>query len=134
MSFDPLLAEDKTIILHAFAAMAAFVLGCIQFFGPKGTTIHRIIGWSWIVLMATIALSSFNIHGLKQFGPFSWIHGLSIYVLLMLPVGILHARKHNVTRHKQTMIGIFVGALIIAGIFTLAPGRVMHTVVFGMSR
>ncbi len=29
------------------------------------------------------------------------------------------------------MIGLFAGALVIAGIFTLVPGRIMHGVIFG---
>jgi uncharacterized membrane protein len=29
------------------------------------------------------------------------------------------------------MIGLFTGALVIAGVFTLLPGRIMHAVVFG---
>ncbi len=29
------------------------------------------------------------------------------------------------------MIFIFVGALLVAGLFTLVPGRIMHAVVFG---
>jgi uncharacterized membrane protein len=29
------------------------------------------------------------------------------------------------------MISIFAGALILAGLFTLVPGRIMHTVLFG---
>jgi uncharacterized membrane protein len=29
------------------------------------------------------------------------------------------------------MIGMFAGALVIAGLFTLAPGRIMHQVLFG---
>jgi uncharacterized membrane protein len=29
------------------------------------------------------------------------------------------------------MISIFVGALVIAGLFTFWPGRIMHAVVFG---
>jgi uncharacterized membrane protein len=29
------------------------------------------------------------------------------------------------------MIFIFSGALVIAGLFTLVPGRIMHSVVFG---
>jgi uncharacterized membrane protein len=29
------------------------------------------------------------------------------------------------------MILIFSGALVIAGLFTLLPGRIMHTVLFG---
>jgi uncharacterized membrane protein len=29
------------------------------------------------------------------------------------------------------MISIFTGALVIAGLFTFVPGRIMHHVVFG---
>ena len=31
----------------------------------------------------------------------------------------------------MAMIFIFFGALVIAGLFTLVPGRIMHAVVFG---
>jgi uncharacterized membrane protein len=36
-----------------------------------------------------------------------------------------------VARHRSAMVAIFTGALVIAGLFTLAPGRIMHAVVFG---
>ena len=49
----------------------------------------------------------------------------------MLPIGVMRARRHNVIAHKWTMIGIFAGALVIAGAFTFLPGRIMHAVVFG---
>jgi len=29
------------------------------------------------------------------------------------------------------MIAIFTGALVVAGLFTLLPGRIMHAVIFG---
>jgi uncharacterized membrane protein len=29
------------------------------------------------------------------------------------------------------MIAIFAGALVVAGLFTFMPGRIMHAVVFG---
>ena len=131
MSLEPLFSQDKTIIVHALAAMAALVLGGIQLLGPKGTRLHRIIGWCWVALLSTISLSSFNIHGIKQFGDFSLIHALSVFVLIMLPMAVIHARKHNIRAHRKAMIGLYVGALIIAGFFTLMPGRVMYTVVFG---
>jgi uncharacterized membrane protein len=41
------------------------------------------------------------------------------------------AHRHAVTRHRDIMVGIFLGALLIAGLFTFYPGRIMHTVVFG---
>ena len=44
---------------------------------------------------------------------------------------MIAARRHNVARHKRTMMGLFGGALIIAGLFALMPGRIMHAVIFG---
>jgi uncharacterized membrane protein len=41
------------------------------------------------------------------------------------------ARRHKVRAHMFTMISIFAGALVVAGIFALSPGRIMHAVVFG---
>jgi hypothetical protein len=32
---------------------------------------------------------------------------------------------------REAMIGIFTGALVIAGLFAFWPGRIMHAVVFG---
>jgi uncharacterized membrane protein len=111
--------------------MAAFALGVVQLAAPKGTLPHRTLGWIWVALMAVVAISAFWIHQLRIVGPFSPIHLLSIYVPVMLVVGVLAARRHNVQRHRRTMIGLFAGALIIAGLFTFMPGRVMHAVVFG---
>jgi uncharacterized membrane protein len=48
----------------------------------------------------------------------------------MLVVGVLAARRHRVRTHRITMISIFAGALLLAGLFTLVPGRLMHTVLF----
>ena len=131
MSLSPLLNAAPVIQLHAFAAMAAFALGVVQLAAPKGTLPHRTLGWVWVVLLATIAISSFWIHGYRMFGPFSPIHLLSIFTLIMLPIAVLAARRHNVVRHRRIMIGIFLGALVIAGLFTFVPGRIMHAVLFG---
>ena len=130
MTLDPLLSASPVIIVHAFAAMGAFVVGLVQLAGPKGTTLHRTLGWIWVLAMVTIAVSSFWINGIKQVGNYSWIHGLSIFVLVLLPLGVLAARRHRVSAHRKTMIGLFLGALVIAGLFTLMPGRIMHQVVF----
>ena len=131
MSLAPLLQAQPVIQIHAFAAMGAFELGVVQFAAPKGTLPHRTVGWIWVTLMVVIAASSFFIHGLKLIGPFSPIHLLSIFTLGMLPLAVLHARRHNVKGHRGAMIGIFVGALVIAGAFTFVPGRIMYAVAFG---
>jgi len=130
MTLTPLLEAAPVVQVHAFAAMGAFALGAVQLAAPKGTLPHRTVGWIWVSLMALIAVSSFWIHGLRVVGPFSPIHLLSIFTLVMLPLAVMHARHHRVEHHRKAMTSIFVGALVIAGAFTLLPGRIMHAVVF----
>jgi uncharacterized membrane protein len=127
----PLLNALPPIPLHAIAAMAAFVLGVVQLAAPKGTLPHRTLGWIWVLLMAVVAASSFWIHQIKLLGPWSPIHLLSIFTLVMLPLGVWRAHRHDVNAHRRTMISIFTGSLVIAGLFTLVPGRIMHAVIFG---
>ena len=130
MSLAPLLDAAPAIPLHAFAAMAAVVLGIVQLAAPKGTLPHRTLGWVWVALMAVVAISSFWIHQIRLFGPWSPIHLLSILTPVMLVLGVFYARRHNVRGHSITMISVFAGALIVAGLFTFVPGRIMHAVVF----
>jgi uncharacterized membrane protein len=127
----PLLSASPAIQLHAFAAMSAFALGLVQLAAPKGTLPHRAVGWIWVTLMLVVAISSFFVHELKVWGRWSPIHLLSIFTLTMLPLGVWRARHHEVQAHRWTMISIFVGGLVIAGLFTFVPGRIMHAVVFG---
>ena len=103
----------------------------MQFAAPKGTLPHRTIGWIWVGLMVVVAASSFWIHGIRMAGPFGPIHLLSIFTLVVLPLAVWRAHTHRVADHRRMMIFIFAGALVVAGLFTLVPGRIMHRVIFG---
>ena len=131
MTLEPLLSASPAIQLHAFAAMAAFGLGLVQFAAPKGTLPHRTIGWIWVVLMIVVSASAFFIHEIRLWGPWSPIHLLAIFTLIMLPIAVWHAHSHAVQKHRNKMVALFVGALMIAGAFTFLPARIMHAVVFG---
>lgn len=133
MLVDPLLNAPHPVQLHAIPAIAAFVLGAIQFLGPKGTVPHRALGWIWVVLMALVAISSFNIHTICTVGPFSPIHLLSIITIVALPIGVWRAPRHKIKALRRSMQLLYLGALIIAGAFTFYPGRIMHDVAFGVS-
>src|ERR1700710_1136310 len=126
MSLAPLLDAAPAIPLHTFAAVAAFVLGVVQLAAPKGTLPHRTLGWIWVALMASVAVSSFWIHRIRLVGPWSPIHLLSIFTLVMLPLAVWRPRTHRVVDHRRIVIALFSGALVIAGLFTLLPGRIMH--------
>ncbi len=125
--------QPLVIQIHLLTAVAAFVIATVQIFGPKGTGLHRILGWSWVILMMTVAVSSLFIHIINPHGPggFSFIHILSGLVVVMVPLMVYAARKHNVNLHKRIATNLYIGALIVAGLFTFFPGRLMWQMFFG---
>ena len=131
MSLTPLLNAGLETQVHAFAALSALLLSIVQIAAPKGTLPHRALGWIWVGLMLLISASSLLIHGIRLWGPWSPIHLLSVFTPIMLVVGVVAARRHRLRTHKITMVSIFAGALVLAGLFTLVPGRIMHGVLFG---
>jgi uncharacterized membrane protein len=131
MTLAPLLEASPAIQFHAFAAMAAFALGVVQLAAPKGTLPHRTIGFIWVALMAVVAVSTAWVHQIKLWGPWSPIHLLSILTLILLPIAVWRAHVHDVSYHRRAMQGLFFGAVVIAGLFTFLPGRIMHAVAFG---
>jgi uncharacterized membrane protein len=130
MDITPLLSASFAIQLHVVAALMALAVGTLQFAVRRGTPRHRAVGWFWIALMTTVALSSFFIHEIRMVGRWSPIHLLSVVTLVSLVIGIHAIRHKNVRTHRYTMISLFVFALIGAGAFTFMPGRLMHAVIF----
>ena len=131
MNLQPLLASSPAIQVHTVAALSALLLGVGQFLLPRGSRAHRGSGWVWVGLMAITAGSSFFIHVGQVVGIWSPIHLLSLFTLVMLVVAVRAARRHDIKAHRQTMVSLFVFALLGAGAFTLLPGRLMHATVFG---
>ncbi|EFO30728.1 transmembrane protein [Roseibium sp. TrichSKD4] len=131
MSLAPLMNASFPVPLHALAAIAAFVLGGIQLLLAKGTRAHRMLGWVWIGLMLITAISAAFIYGFRMIGPFSPIHLLIPLTLYTLWQSIRAIGQGNIKAHRSNMIGLYIYALVLAGIFTFWPGRTMYQVVFG---
>ena len=131
MNWAALTGAPPVIQAHAYAAFAAIALGGVQLALPKGTARHRVLGFSWAALMLFLAGSSLFIHTIRTLGPFSPIHGLSLFTLVMVPLAVLAARRGDIGAHRRAMLSLYALALIVTGFFTLWPGRIMHRVVFG---
>lgn len=131
MTLMPLLEASPAIQVHFLAAVFAVGLGGAQLLMRRGTRRHRWAGRAWAALMGVIALSSFFIHEIRLLGPWSPIHILSIFTLIMLAVGVNAARKGRHRSHGITMACLYIFALLGAGAFTFVPGRLMHTVIIG---
>ena len=127
-----LFSATSPIPLHALAALMAMLLGGVQLYLSKGTPPHKPIGRILVGLMAVVSLSSFFIYELKIWGNYSPIHLLSIWVLISLIGGIYFAKIGKIEWHKWTMTLIYFLALILTGIFTLLPERIMNKLLFNL--
>jgi uncharacterized membrane protein len=116
--------------LHLFAAVSALLVAIFMLKGAKGTSLHRMVGWAWVVLMMTTALSSFFIREMSP-GHLSPIHALSGWVAFATPLGVWAARTHRVKLHQRLMTGLVIGGLFIAGLLTFMPGRLMWSLFLG---
>ncbi|WP_306151296.1 DUF2306 domain-containing protein [Roseovarius sp. MMSF_3281] len=131
MTWQPLWNDGLIVSAHALAALVAMGAGAVQFAMPKGTKVHLVLGYSWVGVMALVAGSSFWIHEFKMIGPYSPIHILSVITLVTLWYAIRAARACRIKAHRSAMLALYITALMLAGAFTLIPGRTMHAVLFG---
>lgn len=137
MTLDPLLEAPLVIKTHAFAAIAALVLGVIQLLAPKGTMPHKTVGAVWIVLMIVTAASAYFIR--RPTTDVSFFAGMTpIHLFIPLTAfGIVGGLYHLISGgsrlkdHARPFIGIFIGGLVVAGALAFFPGRIMHAVAFG---
>ncbi len=88
------------VVLHLAFAVAALALGVVVLARRKGTRSHKILGRTWALLMAAVALSSFLIFEIRHgVGP-SFVHLLSVWTLISLACAIYFIRRGNVRAHK----------------------------------
>jgi uncharacterized membrane protein len=124
-SFTRLLQAQPLVFFHLVTAFSALVVGIVIMRRRKGTAGHRVLGWTWVALMGATALASAfirNPDGVNLAG-FTPIHVFTAVVAVMLPRGIWNIRRGNVAAHRKAMGGLFLGACVVAGVFTLLPGR-----------
>lgn len=130
-TLDPILAASAAIQIHVIGAVSALVIGLVLLLAPKGLLLHKTLGWSWVAAMTITAVSSFFISGLMG-SSLSPIHALSAWTMIGLPFGVAAIRRRDIRQHQQSMTGMFVGAILIAGLFSFLPGRLMWDVFVAM--
>ncbi|MEZ5538277.1 MAG: DUF2306 domain-containing protein [Thiolinea sp.] len=120
--------------LHLATVLPAFLLGTYLMISRKGSPLHKLLGKGYMMLMLLTAVISLFMSaqvGPTILGHFGFIHLFSLMVLYFVPVAYFAVQKQNMRRHKFSMIGLYVGGLLVAGSFALAPGRLLHGWIFG---
>jgi uncharacterized membrane protein len=130
MSMTPLIA------VHMTAAITATVIGPFAMWARLGMTtrpkLHRAFGYAWVTMMIVTAVSALFIRsyfGFSWYG-FSPIHLLAPLTLFSLVAAFRFLAKGNIAGHKKAMISLYVQACLIAGAFTLVPGRFLGDLIW----
>ena len=118
---------------HLATIIPAFFIGTYMMVARKGDRLHRFLGKGYMVLMmvtAIITLFMPAVVGPRLFNHFGFIHLFSVLAIVSVPSAYFAAKRHDVKSHRSSMIGLYIGGLLIAGGFAFMPGRLLHTWLF----
>jgi uncharacterized membrane protein len=125
------------IAVHMTAALGALVTGPVALWARRQREqrprLHRAFGYAWVTLMVITAVSAIFIRDrrLPNIDGFTPIHLLVPVTLGMLAVAFYALAKGNIRVHRATMQRLYFGACVVAGGFTLLPGRFLGNLVLG---
>ena len=117
---------SPAIQLHLALALAALVLGPLALRARKGSPAHRGLGYAWVLAMLAAAVSSLFIRDFQRpnLGGYTLIHLLAIVTFVGVGAGLYQIIvRRQVSAHRKTMWRTYLGACVVAGLFTLLPGR-----------
>jgi uncharacterized membrane protein len=93
------------IAMHALFASYALIFGAVQLLRRKGGRAHRLLGRTWVGAMLVALGTSFGSGG------FGILHGLSVFTIATITVGVVQARRGRIASHRSFMIGSYLGLL-----------------------
>ena len=126
-----------TIAIHMSAAILAVAIGPVALWARKGATqrprLHRAFGYAWVTLMLLAAVSAIFIrdYRLPNIAGFTPIHLLIPVTLGTLFAAFWFLLRGNINGHRKSMQRLYIGACLVAGAFTLLPGRYLGQLVWG---
>jgi uncharacterized membrane protein len=131
MNLAPIADASLAIKIHLATVLPAFAIGTwLIFFSTKGARWHRALGAVYLTLMTVTAITTFFIRSINS-GGFSLVHLFIPLTLFGVFAALWNVRRRDIKGHRNAMLGLYVGGLLIAGGLTLLPGRLLHQVFFG---
>lgn len=132
MTLDPILNAPLVIQLHILSALPALFLGPFALFRSRRDTWHKVLGYSWVLCMISVAVTGLMIPSdiaiVAWFGP---IHLFSVFTLWGVAEGLYYIKRGNIQKHIASMQSVWFGAMALASLFTFLPGRRLNRSIFG---
>lgn len=131
MAFDALTQAPLIVQLHLAAALPALLLGPFALFRRRRDRLHKVLGYSWVAAILGLAASGLFIRSevalLGHFGP---IHLFSLFAIWGVLDGLRSIRRGDVRGHLVAMQSVWFGAVGLAALLTLLPGRTVSRFLF----
>ena len=131
------MTPSLAVLIHASAAIGALVVGPFALWARLGNRVrpglHRAAGYLWVVLMAATAASALFVRQghLPNIAGLSPSHLFVPFTATGLYLAFRALSRRDIVRHSRYMQGIYFGACIDAGAFTLLPDRLLGQLVWG---
>jgi uncharacterized membrane protein len=121
------------MFLHLYTVLPCFIIGTVLLIQKKGTKTHKFLGRIYMVLMLFTAMVTLLMPakvGPQVLNHFGYLHLFSFLTLYTVPSAYAAIKRNDIKTHKRKMIILYFGALLIAGGFTLFPGRYLNNLLF----
>ncbi|REG86398.1 DUF2306 domain-containing protein [Algoriphagus antarcticus] len=128
------MSYEYLMYFHLLTVVPCIFLGGFLLLARKGGEVHRKLGMVYMSLMMITAFIAMFIQaqlGPMLFNHFGYIHLFCLLVFWTVPTALIAIKKRKIKTHQRKMILLYVGAIILAGGFTLMPGRYLHHLFFG---
>lgn len=133
-SLEPLLAAPTLVQLHATAGVLALLLGALRLIWFSGARAEPALGWGFLALLVLASVSALllplpsgapNLYGVTPH------HGFVVLALAGAGWAVLAAHRGDQLRRQRVVTATFAGVLLMAGLFEMAPGRMLNAVLAG---
>jgi uncharacterized membrane protein len=120
--------------IHLFSIAPCVPLGFyLIVVSKKGGNLHKLWGKVYALLIFFSSLMSLFLEA--HVGPtwldhFGYIHLLSALTIATVPYSLRQLKIGRLVSHKRSMQFLYWTGLMIAGAFTLYPGRYLHGLIF----
>jgi uncharacterized membrane protein len=135
------------IAIHLSTTLGALALGPLAIWARRGQfdaqasgsrmtvhpRLHRAAGYAWVTLMLMAAVSAIFIRDdrLPNIAGYTPIHLLVPTVFGSLFFAFRALLRGDIRQHRRWMQWLYIGACLVAGLFTLLPSRYLGQLVWG---
>ena len=137
MSLAPLLTAPLLVQAHVGLGLAALLLGAARVALPLPERVDRALGWTFLALLAGTAATAVLLArpaGTPDVFGLTLGHAFVVATLIGSLAAVAAARRADRLGWRNIVTALFAGVLLMAGLFELAPGRLLNSVLAGAER